>query len=1117
MNFREFILYGDVAREMEEDEGLQIHDDHRAAFKVCQFSAQYLDHCVESLSERLQEYSSQYRVLADTRTQLARKRRGLKEHDDLDLLVTTYQRVLEKNGGSGVPEVLDGPRTEKPQEVLGPSLPTSPPGSPSASLPSTKPVFLKTWEERERERRLEKELSKAQRIEEERQRLRQHVLERQEREDHEALVTRLVERRRQRAAQRIQAFFRTTTQHLRAARFAAISRGATTIQAIWKCFISVKQYPLRLEKHKQAREWKSMAENEREMRQWLAYQQQQQKEAWTQETDLLQLSQDSEPEQAACASSTSSPSKHVVDALVATWRKLHRVFVLAHTANGIDYRSLFSQLDLRKDDVLDRAELRLGVRSFGVRLDRKLTRALITLIRTKCGAPSKPLLVTFAQFVEGFELTSKEATLVNNRSTSESKPTHDIEDNSHESRSPEAVHSDMPADTGVAQGHDELSEEEALVLAVRTFREAIHQAAASHLKALGKSTTDYRAFREALTHVFQAFDVDNDGQLDLDELVACMASFGLQVSKENTSLIQQLFSDGQASDTISVTEFISFVLAHSSSTAEHHEDSDELGLQGFRMREVILTLVKQAQTQDESVEDAVRLVLRAAYKRKNQQHCSIRDFVRALGSLHLGLAPAQIARLVMRLDRDGDRSISLDELLVWLRLRPNVRSPPPHDALLPDSLRSSPSHTALLLAKAKAKVLRFVLSKIAEGDQPDGPIITPALTPANKKDKLTALFRRIDRNGSSQINQDELQTFLATQDLAKIRAMTAETAEEEILAALFGPSSLPQVPVARAAKEMMSFLDLNGNGVATLEEWLAFAQHDGMERDDDPAVIEAVRTALKASENQDPGRLLLWFSCLPGAMQVASSNPRESTQMKVRVGEFKAALRLKLGGAHLIPLRTIDQVVQSLDADGSGWITINELHTWAFPSRDLEEILRLVIKSWEEERQKLLQHDSIEAFATSLYHRFDTDGNGCLAVRELLSGFASFGVVLTEYEARVLMLAFDVDGDGCWDKTEFMAFASKLFPAERFIDRAPTATTPDRHEMHTSNDENHVPEHDGHPSNHDEYDDDDLLLLSGSAESSLLSSNASATSMRANESELGLRPVEYSEDFDLDE
>ncbi|RLN93052.1 hypothetical protein BBJ28_00005471 [Nothophytophthora sp. Chile5] len=77
MDFREFILYGDVTREMEEDEGLQIHDDHRAAFKVCQFSAQYLDHCVESLSERLQEYSAQYRVLADTRTQLARKRRGL--------------------------------------------------------------------------------------------------------------------------------------------------------------------------------------------------------------------------------------------------------------------------------------------------------------------------------------------------------------------------------------------------------------------------------------------------------------------------------------------------------------------------------------------------------------------------------------------------------------------------------------------------------------------------------------------------------------------------------------------------------------------------------------------------------------------------------------------------------------------------------------------------------------------------------------------------------------------------------------------------------------------------------------------------------------------------------
>lgn len=86
-DFREFVLYGDLDQEMDEDEGLQIDDDHLTAFKVCQFSAQYLDHCVETLSQRLEGYSDDYRVLGDTRSRLTRTNRSLVRVEFLKLTV----------------------------------------------------------------------------------------------------------------------------------------------------------------------------------------------------------------------------------------------------------------------------------------------------------------------------------------------------------------------------------------------------------------------------------------------------------------------------------------------------------------------------------------------------------------------------------------------------------------------------------------------------------------------------------------------------------------------------------------------------------------------------------------------------------------------------------------------------------------------------------------------------------------------------------------------------------------------------------------------------------------------------------------------------------------------
>ncbi|KAH7462679.1 hypothetical protein KRP22_009516 [Phytophthora ramorum] len=1093
-NFREFVLYGDLEQELDNDEGLQIHEDHLTAFKTCQFSAQYLDHCVENLSQRLQHYSDDHHVLADTRAQLTRKnkswkaqrRRLQKENDDLDLLIATYKRVLEKNGDAKVSEDhLKQPasptRGDSSFSLLPESVLASPPSSPTPSLSPKKPVFLKTWEERERERRLEKEVSKAQRIEEEKQRFLQRVLKRHQREDYEAFISKFAENRKQRAARRIQAFFRSIKSILQVQRYAVENHAAILLQAVWKRFVHVKEYPHRVESRKQEAEMLLMAQSEGELRQWMAAMEQQQRE----EAIARAMSPpESIQSNDSALSPLTSPSKEIVDALVATWRKLHRVFVLAHKTKGTDYHALFSEIDLRKDDVLDRAELRLGAKSFGVRLDRKITRALITLIRTKCGAPSKPLLVTFEQFMQGFELLQTEVELADTKRSPGTK-LESFTDASGKGNNPLDTGGNMLTGQSPNSHQDQANDDEALVMAVRAFRAAIYESATAFLTVLGKSSTDYRAFRDALAHIFYEFDADRNGELDVDELVTCMSSFNLQLSSENISLLRELFIGDRESDTVGAAEFISFVLAHSSSSS----DEDELGLLGYRIREAIMARVSQAQAQAENIEDAVRLVFGAAYKRKDQQRCSIQDFMRVLGRLRLGVTRAQIARLVVRLDRDGDRSISFDELLIWLRMRSKRLA---DGDLAASPGRATASQMALQIATKKAKALRILLDNLASGSGFSASLVTPG----RRKNNLTALFRQIDRDNSGKINQEELQTFLESQNLPSMVG-------DEVLAQLCGVLALPQYSAASVAHEMMALLDLNANGVTTLKEWLTFAQYENTEDGEDPVVIEAMRTALKGSENDDPERLMLWFSELPGGMQVTTARAGEPVQMKIRVAEFKTALRAKLGGARSISLRTIDRVVASLDKDNSGWITTSELCSWAFPPRDLEEILRLVIKSWQIEHQKISRTD----LAADLYKRFDADGNGCLAVRELLQGFMSFGVILTEYEARVLLVAFDLDGDSCWSKSEFMAFVDKLFPTEPLVDE-PDETTkmipPEPAETLTVQISSHGSDPGGNSS---AFSDSDLLVQSGS-------SNALSSPAYSDDEEVGVRPTEYSEDFD---
>jgi hypothetical protein len=161
-HFRDVVLFGDLERELDEDEGLEIHGDHLTAFQSCQFAAQYLDHCVDTLSQRLEGYSDDYRALGKTRSQLARKNTSLvralsysnrscvsnllawllqksqrkrlqKEQDDLDLLIATYQRVLEKDGGATFADAEQKQPTSPARALPPETAASSPPTSPTES------------------------------------------------------------------------------------------------------------------------------------------------------------------------------------------------------------------------------------------------------------------------------------------------------------------------------------------------------------------------------------------------------------------------------------------------------------------------------------------------------------------------------------------------------------------------------------------------------------------------------------------------------------------------------------------------------------------------------------------------------------------------------------------------------------------------------------------------------------------------------------------------------------------------------------------------------------------------------------------------------------------------
>ncbi|TMW64683.1 hypothetical protein Poli38472_011563 [Pythium oligandrum] len=865
------VLYGGMTREIEEDESIHVDEGYLASFRLCQLSAQYLAHCAHTLEDRKREYQEQSDFMLSKRRNLRARRRELveykrrlqKEHDDLALLVSTYEKLSAKQpahpAGVDIPTVVSSspfkPVDTRFSSEYGAGSP--PPASPLGSVVSKKPAFLMTWEEREEVRRQQKEQDKARRIEEEKQRLQRIFRDRQDRERYEHGLESLLTLRQQRSARILQRAMRQFIKTRRRTRNEREILAATLIHTQVRRYQCQQKWSQRRVQLLEAREQRQMAMSELETIAFMHA-----------HPDPILLNPPPMSPGPFSDSETGLQSPRVpTNALVALWRRLRRIFLLA-CEQGASPQVLFARLDARNDGVVDRAEFRLGLRQFGARVDRKMTRALIALLRARCDEPFRPLSLTLDQFVGGFGLvggsdiistaqlpTAETAYKVQDHEMTD----HDTTSQERSSALREESKETKDESSDEEEGGGDMSQRiEDVAHAVTQLRTRVLEAARDHLVAKHESVTDYYAFRKALTHIFDEFDVDQNGELDLDELVDCMASINFTVTDENLAILRECFVSDPTSETVSIQEFISFALSGSDNATGSKASDQELGILGFRLRDAILGKVKAARRHTESIDDAVRWVFKAAYRTPKQLTCTRRDFVRVLARLQIGFTPAQLSRLVHRLDQNADDEISFDELLIWLRLqKPGHQEKKSGIATTDSTTKSSAS------SFTRAKLVRQALQELAE-------VSSEKFTRARAVARLTQLFERIDQNGSGKISVEELESFFHTVNLREVPSFSCEMD--------LSPRELAQIT--------MQTIDLNGNGVVTLDEWTNLLAPDGKgdELTEQAVVVENVRQLLRTGEFTDHEKLLSWFRGLSGVVPI---NAQHTVEKKLRVSEFK--------------------------------------------------------------------------------------------------------------------------------------------------------------------------------------------------------------------------------------
>ncbi|OQR80699.1 hypothetical protein ACHHYP_17290 [Achlya hypogyna] len=852
------VLYGNTCAMLD----VAIDKDHEKAFQMCQYSAQYLQSCIDFLTQRQALYTNSRDELVTRQEELRRRRRAKKQHvaalrqqsADCDVLLAAYDAVSKT-----LPPLEPTPPTPLPPTPISPT-PTSPtpsfpmdtaPPAPAAdeSSPLKATAMLTTYEERMEKQRLAKAATRTERIEAEKRRLIETMTaQARQREWREALLARDEALVHARACQ-LQHWFRHLTDRRKAARAQAEFCAACRIQAVARRYLAVA-VAVRL-RMKRAEE-RATAEVAAVQRQ--------------QALHTLEIRR-------------GEAEAKALEPVLVLWADLRAAFVAARR-DGVD---IFAFFDPRGAGVVNRAGFRDQLRRLGFDVPRSIVRRLIQQIHMRCGATSEHLIFDEKQFLRAFDLEGISLPPAPRLSLAPVVPVVAAAETP-------ATPTETPAVP--SEGDDPSTSIEYMSHVLHELRQRIVDAARARL-GLDPSAS-FATMRSAFAGLFATFDTDASGDLPFASFRSCLATaLDVRLDDKVWAVVEGSL-DVDGSDSISIAEFVSFAFASA--------EPEELGVLGYRLRDAILQRVKAARKVAGSLEAAVQTVFHPLYKRPTDA-APVGHFCAVLHKLHLGYQPAQLSRLVTRLDQvcapsvylpidasqDGDHTISLDELLRWLKLRSGPRTEP------------ADAQPRLSVSSLVVKQVRDAIVGLA-GTRHGGSV--------------AALFEAVDANLSKQLSAAELHAYLKAHEAA---------------------------PLPRSAIDAAVLcMDASGNGVVSRDELVAFCC-EAVDGEEVGVLAEQCRGLLATMDLPD---LTAWFE--------AMDSMRRGT---VRLPEVKKGLR-KLGCK--LPEHALDAVLQRLDADRSGGISKQELLRWVHPVRDIEVLLALL------EGSRRLQEASVDALLATM-------------------------------------------------------------------------------------------------------------------------------------------------------
>ncbi|KDO27398.1 hypothetical protein SPRG_06985 [Saprolegnia parasitica CBS 223.65] len=899
------VLYGNTLATLD----IPVEKDHEKAFQLCQFAAQYLQSCVDLLTQRQAQYEGALTDLlqrqADLRDQRQAKKHLLhklrKQATDCDVLLTAYDVVAAK-----LPPPTAAPppatRTVPPSAApiapaeTTPSLPSVEKTTDHESLKAT--AMLATYEERMEKQRLAKEATRAERIEAEKRRLLQTMAEQAKQREWRDAVALQDSAAVHRAACRLQAWCRHLAFRNRYRRDHQRFLAAQCIQAKVRQRLATRAVL-------QLRRRRAIEATQAHLR----YQHVQREEA-------------------ARVEAQRQVDIKALEPVLLLWNDLEHAFATA-VENGTD---VFGFFDRKRCGSVDRASFRQQLARLGFDVPRPVIRRLIQQIHVKNQTESPHLVFTRLQFNTAFGLQD-----VVPPPPAVIEPIAVVAPRVQEDHVP--LDETPPTPTGNMDSIEHLSR------VIHALRERILEAATARL---GRGTSlSFEAMKAALASVFESLDTEACGDLPL-------ATFrdGLQSAlhlhfEDDVWAIVDACLDVDGSGSVSITEFVSFALTSPA--------SEELGVLGYRLRDAILQRVKAARKEAGGLEAAVQAVFRPLYKHATDV-APVPAFCHTLKQLHLGFSPAQLSRLVVRLDHDGDHTISLDELLRWLKLRSG-----------PKVVVAQEPQPRLSMSSLVVKQVREALVAVAH---------------ARHAGSVKSLFDAMDANGSKQLNAREIHAFLKEHTPLPFSAIDAA----------------------------VTCMDVGGNGVVSKSELVAFCS-EATESEEVGVLAEHCRAALVHLEVP---ALQAWFEALDPTSrgQVRVGEVKKALKKLVKLHDHELDLVLlrldkdksgAISTAEMLswvhPVRdievllalvesnaslqdlSIEALVAVLDADGNGAVGIDELHAGLnlFGLRLQRAEAALLLDEFDIDNDGILTKGELNAMLTSntkdTYSSDEDEGN----------------------------------------------------------------------------------------------------------------------------------------------